>query len=192
MSKNILVPMANNAEDFELVAIIDLLKRAKDIGADINVICASLEDNKQVKLDTGTIILAETTLSNIDKDNIDAIILAGGFGGMTNLKNNSKIISIIQKLNQENKPIAAFCASPLVLWEAGVLSDDFTCYPGCESGVKAKRLPEPVVVRKNIITGAGPAIVLQFVLTFIKELGYENEAREVANGILATDFGMWK
>lgn len=188
--KNILVPMANGAEDIELISIIDILLRAKNYGANINVICASLDDNLEVTLDTGMVLKAKVKLSEVDTKNIDAIALAGGFGGMTNLKNSEEIKSILQDLNSQNKLIAAICASPIVLANAGVLSDEFTCYPGCEEGIKGTRLNEPVVVRKNIITSAGPITSSYFALTIVKEMGFLDQFNRMLDGLLINQFGI--
>lgn len=188
--KNILIPMANGAEDIELISIIDVLKRAKQYGADLNIICASLEDDLDVTLDTGMVLKAKVKLSEVDLNSIDAIALAGGFGGMTNLKNSEKIKTILQDLNSKKKLIAAICASPIVLANAGVLSDEFTCYPGCEEGIKGTRLNEPVVIKDNIITSAGPITSIYFALSIVKELGYIEQYNGMLDGLLVNQFGI--
>ncbi|MBZ7985466.1 DJ-1/PfpI family protein [Campylobacter sp. Cr9] len=188
--KNILIPMANGAEDIELISIIDVLSRAKQYGANLNIICASLEDDLNVELDTKMVLKAKVKLSEVDLNSIDAIALAGGFGGMTNLKNSEKIKSILQNLNSQKKLIAAICASPIVLDNAGVLSSEFTCYPGCEKGLKGTRLNEPVVVRDNIITSAGPITSIYFALTIVRELGFIEQYNGMLDGLLVNQFGI--
>lgn len=191
MTKNILVPMANGNEDIELVSVIDVLRRAKEFGgADINIICASLNDELKVKLDSGLVVLADTTLDKVDISTLDAIVLAGGFGGMAEFKNNDKILSIIQNLNSQKKLVAAICASPMVLNAAGVLKGEFTCYPGCEVGLSGTRVHKPVVVNENIITSAGPITASYFALTIVRELGFVEAFNGVSEGMLVKDFGI--
>lgn len=191
MAKNILVPMANGNEDIELVSIIDVLRRAKNLGgADINIICASLNDDLKVELDSGLVVLADTTLDKVDVSTLDAIVLAGGFGGMTAFKNSDKILSIIQNLNSQKKLVAAICASPMVLDAAGVLNGEFTCYPGCEAGLNGTRVHKPVVVNENIITSAGPITASYFALAIVRELGFINAFNGLNEGMLIKDFGI--
>lgn len=188
--KTILIPMANGNEDIELITIIDVFKRAKKYGADIDIICASLTDSLEVVLDTGLVIKAETTLDKVDVNKLDAIALAGGFDGMNNLKNDKRITQILHTLNEKNKIIAAICASPIVLANAGVLSEEFTCYPGCEVGLKGTRLDKSVVVSKNIITSAGPITSAYFAMTILKELGFIEQFNGMLDGMLINTFGI--
>lgn len=189
--KTILVPMANGNEDIELITIIDVLKRARDLGkADLKIICASITDDLEVTLDSGLKVMAETTLNEVDINSLDAIALAGGFGGMNNFKNDERIINILQTLHKNGKIVSAICASPIVLDKAGVLSDEFTCYPGCETGLKGKRLDESVVVRKNVITSAGPITSTYFALTLVKELGFNEQFEALLDGMLVKRFGI--
>ncbi len=188
--KTILIPMANGNEDIELITIIDILIRAKNSGANLDIILASITDNLDITLDTGLKIMANKTLDKVNTENIDAIALAGGFLGMTNLKNDKRIKNIIQKLNSQNKLIAAICASPIVLANAGVLTGDFTCYPGCEKDINANRIDKAVVVNKNIITSAGPITSTYFALTIIKELGFIEQYEGLLEGLLINKFGI--
>lgn len=189
--KTILIPMANGNEDIELISTIDVLRRARDLcKADLNIICASIHDSLEITLDSGLKVLADTKLSDIDTANIDAIALAGGFDGMNNFKNNAKIIEILKDLKAKGKLIAAICASPMVLDAAGVLSDTFTCYPGCEAGIKATRVHKPVVVKDNIITSAGPITSTYFALSIVKELGFIDAYNGLVEGLLVKDFGI--
>ena len=53
--------------------------------------------------------------------------------GSTNLKSSETVISILRKMQSEDKYIAAICAAPTVLEHAGVLKGkNYTCYDGFE------------------------------------------------------------
>lgn len=190
MRKNILVPMANGVEDIELVTILDILKRAKDVNANINIICASISNTLDVTMDTGLVIKAETLLDNVDVSTLDSIVLPGGFSGMANLKANPKIISIVQKLHKEKKLIGAICSSPIILAEAGVLSEEYTCYPGCDANIVGKKLEKPVVVKDNIITSAGPSTAAAFAFTVLRELGFNDEVEGVMDGLMFSQYSI--
>ncbi|MBZ7954331.1 DJ-1/PfpI family protein [Campylobacter sp. W0018] len=170
MSKKILVPMAQGFEETELISVVDVLRRAKEVGGDLEVITASLNSDLFVKGSHDVIIKADYLLKDITHMDFDAIALAGGYEGMNNLKQSDEILNIIKKLHDNNKILAAICASPIVLNAAGVLKDEFTCYPGCEIGLNGTRINQAVVANKNIITSAGPATAILFGLELAKHL----------------------
>ena len=88
------------------------------------------------------------------------------------------------ELHSDKKIVAAICASPIVLNEAEVLSAEFACYPGCETGLKGQRLEKAVLVRDNVITGAGPATAILFGLELAKALCGEEIYKALYEGML--------
>lgn len=176
--KRILVPLAQGFEEAEFIGIVDVLRRAG-----IEVLIAGLQGSCNVRGANNIEIKADIALSDIDSKTLDGIALAGGFEGMQNLSNNEKVLQIIQELHAKGKIVAAICASPIVLNKAGVLSSEFTCYPGCEEGIVATRLHEAVVVRDNIITSAGPATAILFGLAIVRELMGENIYKSIYDGM---------
>ena len=176
--KRVLVPLAQGFEEAEFIGIVDVLRRAG-----VEVLIAGLQGSCNVKGANGIEIKAEIALENIDSEMLDGIALAGGFEGMQNLANNAKILQIIQTLHSKGKIVAAICASPIVLHKAGVLSKEFTCYPGCEEGINATRLNKAVVVRDNIITSAGPATAILFGLEIAKSLMGEDIYKNLYDGM---------
>lgn len=170
MSKKILVPLAQGFEEAEFIGIADVLKRAEQMDKNLEVITASLDKELLVKGANGISIKADLALAQVDDENLDAIALPGGFDGMNNLKNNGEILKIIKNLHAKGKIVAAICASPIVLDAAGVLEGEFTCYPGCEVGLKGTRVQKAINVNKNVITSAGPATAILFGLELVKTL----------------------
>ncbi|TXJ40419.1 DJ-1 family glyoxalase III [Brachyspira pilosicoli] len=179
MSKKVLVPLAEGFEEVEAVTITDVLRRAN-----IEVTTASLTDNLEVKGSHNIILKADTTLDKVINEDFDAIALAGGMGGMNNLKNDKRIIDKIQKMYKNKKLVSAICASPVVLGEAAVLKGKYTCYPSCQSMVKGGEYVEKdlVVINDNVITSKGPATTVFFALELVKYLIGNNE--EVSKGLL--------
>lgn len=70
---------------------------------------------------------------------------------MQNLANNELIKLWLTTFKQEQKLIAAICASPIVLDKAGVLEGEFTCYPGCEAEMSNKNRKDTAVVKSGNI-----------------------------------------
>lgn len=162
---NILAPLYDGFEEIEFVNIVDILRRAK-----LNVIIAG--KGESAKGAHNIIIKIEKQISQIEHKNVDAIVLAGGYEGMLNLCGDKKIIQLIQDLNKENKLIAAICAAPIVLGNAGVLKNKFTCYPSCEANVagSAEYIDSVICKDENILTSIGPASATLFALEIVKIL----------------------
>ncbi len=183
MSKKILVPLARGFEEAEFIGIADVLKRAAELDKSLEVVLASLDEELLVKGANGISIKADLSLSKLDTIKLDAIALPGGFDGMNNLKNNATILNIIKDLHAKGKLVAAICASPIVLDVAGVLEGEFTCYPGCELGLKGKRVQKAVNINKNVITSAGPATAILFGLELVKTLCGEEIYKALYDGL---------
>ena len=179
MSKKVLVPLAEGVEEVEAVTIIDVLRRGG-----LEVITASLTDNLEVKGAHNIVIKADASLEKIMNYDFHAIALAGGYGGMNNLKADMRVIEKIRTMYEDKKLVAAICASPIVLGEAGVIKGKYTCYPSCESAVKGGEYVEKdiVVCNDNVITSKGPATTVFFALELVKYLTGSNE--ELANDLL--------
>ncbi len=179
MSLRVLIPLAKGFEEAEFIGIIDVLRRAG-----IEAFSASLDSDILVTGANGVTIKADCEIASVSGDGVDAIALPGGFEGMMNLKNSTKVIEIIKELNASKKLVAAICASPIVLNEAGVLKGDFSCYPGCEAGLNGVRQNRAVVVNENIITGAGPAVAILFGLEIVRYLKGEESYKALYDGLL--------
>lgn len=172
MSKRILIPLAEGFEEIEAITIIDILRRAN-----LEVITASLTDNLEVKGGHNIKVKADTILDKVINEDFDAISLAGGMGGMNNLKNDKRIIEKIKKMYNDKKLVSAVCASPIVLGEAKVLNGKYTCYPSCENSINMGEYQDKdlAVVDKNVITSKGPATSIIFALEIVKYLTGSNE-----------------
>ena len=126
----------------------------------------------------------------VQKDLIDydMIVCPGGMPGAENLANCEILIDTIKKFNNnDNKYIAAICASPaVVLSKAGITNDRYvTSYPGEEfEGVleDSNYVEELVVVDGNLITSRGPATTLLFAYKLVDILGGNSE--NLKNGML--------
>ncbi|WP_295161903.1 DJ-1 family glyoxalase III [uncultured Brachyspira sp.] len=179
MLKKVLVPLAEGVEEIEVITIIDVLRRA-----DIEVVSASLNNDLEVKGSHNIVIKADTSLEKIINYDFDAIALAGGLGGMNNLKADIRVIEKIRSMYKEKKLVSAICASPIVLGEAGVIKGKYTCYPSCETSIKEGEYSEKdiVVCDDNVITSKGPATAIFFALELVKYLNGSNE--ELANALL--------
>lgn len=175
--KNVLVPIAKGFEEIELVSVVDILRRAG-----VRVALASLDSHKRVLGAHHIVIEADSVLPELEYTDFHAIVLAGGYVGMQNLANNELIKLWLTTFKQEQKLIAAICASPIVLDKAGVLEGEFTCYPGCEAEMSNKNRKDTAVVKSgNILTSTAPATASVFALEIVRELCGNEKVEALAN-----------
>ncbi|MDD4909615.1 MAG: DJ-1/PfpI family protein [Candidatus Omnitrophica bacterium] len=167
MPKKAIVILAEGFEEIEAVTPIDVLRRAG-----VDVIAAGLTDVK-IKGSRGLVVVADKKLEESGTD-FDACVLPGGSLGAKNLAASDKVRSLLIKMNQEGKIIAAICAAPaLVLIPTGILKGKAaTCYPGMQDsfGKNTAYKEDDVVVDGNIITSRGPATALSFALAIAEKL----------------------
>lgn len=178
MSK-VAVLLAEGFETIEALTVVDVLRRAK-VECDLvsmNNLVVTTSHNVEVKADN---IFSETMINDYDM-----IVLPGGLPGSTNLRDDSRVINVVQSFAQ-NKFVASICAAPITLGKAGVLvGKNATCYPGFEDQLTGCNFKEDNIVRDgNILTARGPAITLPFSYEILKMLGYEKEAQDVSKAML--------
>ncbi|WP_169763693.1 DJ-1 family glyoxalase III [Campylobacter mucosalis] len=180
--KSVAILLADGFEEIEALATADILRRA---GIAVSLVGVS---ENFVRGTHDIIVKSDITLDELDGKSFDMIVLPGGLPGASNLALNKNVIEIVRDFDLSGKFIAAICAAPMVLGEAGVLKDSFTCYPGFESNVKtgnAKYTSEKNVVKdKNIITAKGPAISLEFALFIVSELTSKQTSDSLKSDLL--------
>jgi 4-methyl-5(b-hydroxyethyl)-thiazole monophosphate biosynthesis len=174
---NVLVFLASGFEEIEATTIIDVLRRSN---VEVNVV--GLSPNK-VEGAHAMKFIPDMFIDEVDLNSFDAIILPGGSPGYKNLKNNKKVLATIKEAFKNNKLVAAICAAPAVLAEAGILKGKkCTIYPGMEIELeKAGGIPQKnwVVEDENIITSQGPATALPFAIKLAEKLVNKKTAERV-------------
>ena len=134
--------LAEGFEETEFIAVVDLLRRAKQ-----DVCVVSLTEQLTVAGSHNFKIVADVMWADVDFDDIDCIFLPGGMPGVTNLQASSDVVDMVRKFVQSNKFVVAICAAPLVLNDAGVLENKkFTCYPATAASIKNGTYSEESVV----------------------------------------------
>ena len=175
MKPTVLIPLAQGCEELEAVTIIDLLRRAE-----IDVTTASLT-GKPVKCSRNTVLIADTTLEAVMQNSFDLIVLPGGLPGADNLNDDPRIHQIINRLDNEDKYIAAICAAPKILVNNGILKGKkATAYPGALNAIDTSLVDlgeEAIQIDGNVITSKGPGTAMDFALTLI-EILLDKDARE--------------
>ncbi len=177
----VLVPLANGFEEIEAVTIIDVLRRGG-----VEVTTASLNSDEQVHGSNGITVLANTLIQYVTSDDFDMIVLPGGIPGAEHLRDDTRVQALLKEFDEKGKTVGAICAAPIALYSAGVLKDEYTCYPGYEQVIKNSDFKdEKVVESKNILTSRGPGTAICFALEIVKKLVGEETYEQLKAGLLA-------
>jgi protein deglycase len=177
----ILVPLANGFEEVEAIAIIDICRRGN-----IEVIVAGVDD--QIAMGAHNIpIVTDCLIDEVNVNTLDMIVLPGGWGGTESLASNKTVQSILKKMKQDDKHIGAICAAPYALNAAGVLSDNFTCYPSIENKIRIQGYDKDTdtVTDDKVMTSQGVGTAVCFSLEIINTLQGEMMAQKIKKELLA-------
>lgn len=178
---SVLVPLAEGFEEIEAVTIIDILRRA---GAD--VVVAGL-DRDRVEGSHGIVIETDVRLSSVDPDRFDMIVLPGGMPGAENLTNSKEVLRMVRKIGAANRYMAAVCAAPMVLEEAGVLAGrTVTSHPKHARFISsARHTGGRVEVDEKVITGQAAGSAMEFTFKLVEILFGKEKSEEVNRTVLA-------
>ncbi|WP_309498135.1 DJ-1 family glyoxalase III [Sulfurovum sp.] len=180
---SVLLPLAKGFEEVEAVGLIDVMRRG---GIDVRVVY--LEDELQGDLvlgANGITVQADISIRNVISSDFDMMVLPGGWDGTYALAENTRILELLQEF-KASKVVGAMCAAPFVLKKAGVLGNDYTCYPGAQGEIDhpGYRDDLKVVTDGNVITSRGPGTALCFGLAIVERLVGEESMQAVKDGML--------
>ena len=183
MTKKVALFIENGSEELELIAPLDVMRRAN---LEVDVISANNEDF--ITSAHNVKIMADKKIEEINNIlDYDAIVIPGGMPGSTLLRDNKKIIEFYQTMYNSGKLVAAICAAPIVLSAAGITDDkEVTSYPGFDKEINYKNYnsEKAVVVDKNVITAQGPAVAILFGYEIVNYLLQDNTAEDVKQAML--------
>ena len=184
----VLVPLAQGCEELEAVSIIDILRRAG-----VEVVTVGLEaEVVPVVGARKTVLLPDTTLDTVLDDSelvnaIDMVVLPGGLPGADHLRDDPRIIALLQAMADKGRYTAAICAAPQVLARAGLLEGrQATSYPGFLAKLEVPGLvlsTDHVVQDDKIITSQGPGTAMDFALHLVETLVDAETRRTVEKGL---------
>lgn len=160
---------ADGFEEIEGLTVVDVLRRAG-----VPVTTVSIKDGDAlVDGSHGIRLYADELFQNVDFSRFDAVVLPGGLPGTTYLMEHEGVNRIIRQYAADGKLVAAICAAPGVLGEAGLLKGKkASVYPGFEGHLHgADYVKNEVVTDGNLITAPGMGKALEFsfaVLAYLK------------------------
>ena len=178
----ILIPISNGFEEIETITVIDVCRRAQ-----IEITIAAVEEINTIGAHNVTII-ADCMIEQTNSKDFDMIVLAGGLPNAFTLAENKKVQSLLKEFKNDDKDIGAICAAPFALNQAGVLNENFTCYPSFEKKIRENGYhPEDsVVIDGKVITSRGPGTAMTFALEIVGILCGEETQAQISSQLLLT------
>ena len=179
--KTIFVFLADGFEEIEALTPVDVLRRAG-----LSVQTVSIMDKQVVAGAHGVPVLADVMFADVNTEDAEMILLPGGLPGATNLDAHEGLGQMIQDFAQEEKPLAAICAAPLVLGNRGLLQGKkATCYPGFETYLQGAEYTAALVEKDgNIITGKGPGAAMEFAFAIVEKYCGIDKVNELKQGMM--------
>lgn len=178
MTQRVLCILANGVEEIEWVTPVDILRRA---GAE--VVIASVEETLKIRGRNGLVFYAECFLQDVLKRDYAMLLLPGGPAVMQ-LRTRPEILALIQQFAVQQKMLAAICAAPLLLRDAGVLKGrSYTSHFSTAAELPDRQLSLEVVEDGNLITSRGAGTALAFALTLVKRLFEPELAHRIAEQV---------
>ena len=157
--------LGNGFEESEALVPADLLRRAG-----IKVALVGL-DSLQVTGSHGITVTADTTLDQLESDQLRMLMLPGGLGGVEAISGDMRAQALIQRCYDHGCWLAAICAAPTILANLGMLDRrNAVCYPGMEDlmGSAVVQKGSQVVTDGRIITGEAAGSAFEFGLRLVE------------------------
>lgn len=174
----VLVPLAEGFEEIEAFAPVDLLRRAG-----VEVVVASLADHRHATGRSGITAHADLALSAWGERLADCLFLPGG-PGVKQLRADERVIALVRRHAEAGRWIAAICAAPTVLHDAGLLAGRrFTAHDSVRDELPGLRDTERIVTDGRLTTSRGAGTAVEFGLHLVGLLVSPQRAAEVGKAI---------
>lgn len=172
--------LADGFEEIEAMAPVDLFRRGG-----IETITVSVNRQLTVTGAHGITVVADTLFDNNDYSENDLLYLPGGMPGTTHLDQHEGLKQLIEKHNQQQKPIAAICAAPSILGKMGLLEGkNAISYPGFEKFLYGANISTDKIVKsETIFTAQGAGVAIPFALKLVEEFRGKKASEDLAASI---------
>lgn len=178
MKARVLCLVTDGFEEIEMVTPVDLLRRAG-----VEVVVAAIH-GVEVTGRSGIRVAADTNLAGTSVADYDLLLIPGG-PGVAELRSDGRAAALAREFADAGKSVAAICAAPLVLHDAGLLeSRRHTAHRSvCETLVEATgaRVEEDGF----LITSRGAGTAMDFALAIVARLAGSAVAEKIASDIMA-------
>ncbi len=169
----IYILLADGFEEIEALTVVDVLRRAE-----LNIKMVSVNNEEFVRGAHDIIVKTDCNIEDVNKHDIQMIVLPGGMPGTKNLNGNNKVTELLKFCVENDLWISAICAAPMVLGNKGYLKGkEAICFPGFEKYLEDAIIRDSkVVVSDKFITSKGAGTAFDFAVTIVSLLKDENLA----------------
>ncbi|HVJ46061.1 MAG TPA: DJ-1 family glyoxalase III [Luteolibacter sp.] len=178
MPKRVLCLITDGFEEIETVTPIDLLRRA---GIEVRIVSL---DGKIVTGRSGIKLLPDSQLDHQAAEDFDLLLLPGG-PGVKALREDGRAAEFAKAFNDRNLKIAAICAAPLILHDAGLLEGRRFTAHSSTWGELPDAEDERVIEDGLFITSRGAGTALDFGFALVESLAGEAAVDEISEAIMA-------
>ncbi|VEU59543.1 DJ-1/PfpI family protein [Mesomycoplasma neurolyticum] len=183
MTKKMLVLIHDKFQDYELIAVLSTVIKAKTFE---NI---DFYNFKNTKVFTGqfNLVNIKNTIfgSDLNIDDYEAVFIPGGQGAQL-LRQDKKAFEIVEKFIKNDKWVFAICDAPNALFENNVFSSEtkYTAYP-IKDHIKGKNyVPENVVVDNKIVTARSPITAIELGLKIVEIFQGKNHKNIIQNELI--------
>ncbi len=147
--------------------------RMKEEGYEVKIV--GPEAGREYRGKKGLLLKADVAASQVDLEDIQAVIIPGGYAP-DKMRKDKNMVALIRKMNKDCRLVAAICHGGWMLAEADIIQNRQVT--GARSistdlvNAGGNFVDREVVVADNVITSRGPADLPAFcrsIITLIKE-----------------------
>lgn len=180
MTKKAAVLIADGCEEVEALSPVDVLRR---LGGEVDMVGLN---KLQVTSAHGVILTCDKVLDDSLLD-YDIVIFPGGTTGAKNLRDDDKLMKLMQKRAEQKKWNAAMCAAPTAFARYGLLDGNhYTVFPGLEGKTQAEAKDAThtnniveIDQAAHLLTSRGPSTAFAYSYAIAEVLGFDTtEVRE--------------
>ncbi|CAN6982405.1 unnamed protein product [Brassica oleracea var. botrytis] len=179
---HILVPIAEGSDEIEAISVVDILRRAK-----ANVVIASVSNSLEVVGSHKANLVADVLLDEVLEKSFHLIMLPGGLNGASRLSRCEKLVNMLKKQAEANKPYGGICASPAYVFEPhGLLKGKkATTHPVVSNRLSDQsHVDHRVVADGNLITSRAPGTAMECALAIVEKFYGREKALQLAKATL--------
>lgn len=178
-AKTVIVPLVNGFEEIETVVPVDLLRRA---GAE--VLLCSVDGSALHRGRCGMSLAADTALDDVADMPCDLLLIPGG-PGVAALRADRRIAAMASRTHAAGAIVAAICAAPAVLGDAGLLRGRrFTAHFSVHPEFPDADGSSAVVADSRVITSRGAGTAMAFGLALVESLYGPAARRDIETQIM--------
>lgn len=182
MTKRVCVLLAPGYEEIEALTPVDFLRRC-DVPVDI----VTTTDDVRVIGAHEIMVQADTFIDDIQAQDYAMVVIPGGLPGAEHLKNDDRVLKLLQAVYAQGDHVAALCAGPMVLEAAGILAGkEATSYPGFDKEIPSVSAYSTATVVQDgrVITSRGPGSANYFALALVEALLGKDRAQDLKKDVV--------